>query len=582
VRFRWFPAWAVVPGVLALGVLLFLPGITCPLLLDDYLHTAMIRGTFPARRGPFDLYNFIDDSVRRAFFEQGGLPWWASPNIKLKFFRPLSSALLFFDHTYLERPLLMHLHSLLWWVAVVLAARALFRRLFPERVATLAFVIFALAPCHALPLAWLANRESLVALTFGTLGLASYLRFREEGGKLLHATAATALFALAIFSGEYGLCLGGYIVAFEIFRRGDSPLRRALGLLPFVLPAAAYLVLRWHWEYGARGSGFYNDPFVDVVAFLEGAPVRLLALLGDGWASPDLDTLRPRWIVVPAVVVVVALARGPVRRGFESLPAAEKNVVSFMVVGSVLALLPVVSVVPSSRLLEAPMLGIAGGVATFLDFAWFRSVASAEVPGAPAPHPSRAEKLTGIVAILFGFAHLVRGPLMALVTANALHDRAVSFVEHADFVRDHMTDAPNPRLVVVRATEEIFFLPYILRAEGVEAPRLLALTDASHVLLRSKDAHTINATVPSDTSLVREGVGSLFRDDAALLKKGSSSFINGMRATVLESGEEGPTSVRFAFDEDYSSPDLIWVTTGTKTVRTVEPPEVGFGLPVDP
>ena len=37
--------------------------------------------------------------------------------------------------------------------------------------AALATVVFALAPCHMMPLAWLANREALVSFTFGLLGL---------------------------------------------------------------------------------------------------------------------------------------------------------------------------------------------------------------------------------------------------------------------------------------------------------------------------------------------------------------------------------------------------------------------------
>jgi hypothetical protein len=102
------------------------------------------------------------------------------------------------------------------------------------------------------------------------------------------------------------------------------------------------------------------------------------------------------------------------------------------------------------------------------------------------------------------------------------------------------------------------------------------------VLLLSKDLRTLTAIVPSDKSLVHEGEGSLFRDDAAPLRKGSWVSINGVRATVLETGEAGPTQARIAFDEDYDSQSFVWVTTGSKSLRALEPPQPGFGEPVDP
>jgi hypothetical protein len=571
---RWFPEWAVTPTVLIIGALLFLPAVFCPLFLDDYLQAAMVRGTFPARRGPFELYNFIDDSVRRALFEQGALPWWTAPNIKLKFLRPLSSAILWFDHSYLQRPVLMHLHSLAWWMAASLAARVLFRRLFSERVATIAFIIFALAPCHALPLAWLANRETIVAVTFGTLGLASYIRFRRDARSTADgwtwAAVSAACFSLAMLSGEYAICVGGYVVAFEVFRRGDTLLRRGVGLLPFALPAGAYLVCRQLGGYGARSSGFYTDPFFDASAFLDVAPTRLLGLVGDGWVSPEFDLYRPHWLGLPALAIPIALVYGPVRRAFDSLDEARKNAVSFMAVGSVLSLVPVLSVIPSCRLLEASMLGIAAAVASFLDIAWFRREAL-----------GRVDRRMGLAGLLIGFAHLVHGPAMCAVAGSAVYRRASGFVEHASFVRDNVNDFPGQRLVFVRAPEELLFLPYALMAEGVSPPKLLAMTDAPHVLLLSKSSRTINALVPSDKSLVRLGEGTLFRDDTMPLKKGSTFTFNGMRATVLEMGEAGPTSARFVFDEDYDSSDLEWATTGSKVLRTLDPPGVGFGLPVE-
>ena len=167
--------------LLLVGALVNLPALRSPFLLDDYLHASMVDGTFPVPRGPFDLYNFVNDADRTILIERGLLPWWSHPRLVIRFFRPLSSALVRADHHFFgDRPLPLHVHSFGWWAAAVLAARALFQRFFTERVSWIATVIFALAPRHALPLAWLANREALVSLTFGAPGIAAYARFRER------------------------------------------------------------------------------------------------------------------------------------------------------------------------------------------------------------------------------------------------------------------------------------------------------------------------------------------------------------------------------------------------------------------
>src|SRR5512133_3763042 len=50
--------WLALGLLFLIGALVYLPALRSPFLLDDYLHASMIDGTFPARRGPFDLYNF--------------------------------------------------------------------------------------------------------------------------------------------------------------------------------------------------------------------------------------------------------------------------------------------------------------------------------------------------------------------------------------------------------------------------------------------------------------------------------------------------------------------------------------------
>src|SRR5580692_3272131 len=176
-------AWTGMTLLLGLGVVLFWPALRAPFFLDDYMQAAMVGGTFPSPRfGAFDLYDFVNDGNRALLYERGVLPWWAEPNLQIRFLRPLSSALLWVDHpVFAGSPLPQHVHSLLWWVATVFAARALYRRLLAPRVALMATILFALAPCHTFPIAWLANREALVSVAFGIPAFDAYLKWRDAG-----------------------------------------------------------------------------------------------------------------------------------------------------------------------------------------------------------------------------------------------------------------------------------------------------------------------------------------------------------------------------------------------------------------
>src|SRR5258708_37742746 len=105
----------------------------------------MIEGSCPIHRGPFNLYDFIDEAERPVLIDSGMLPWWAHPELRIRFLRPLPSALRWTEQRLFGRsPAPPHLHSFLWWVAAVLAAHRLFGRLPSARAALMATAIFAL------------------------------------------------------------------------------------------------------------------------------------------------------------------------------------------------------------------------------------------------------------------------------------------------------------------------------------------------------------------------------------------------------------------------------------------------------
>ena len=186
-----------------------------------------------------------------SLFDRGVIPWWTDPRLVVCFLRPLPSALVWADHLLFgAHAVWPHLHSLLWWALGTFGVAVLLRRSFGLRAGLLGTLVFALAPCHAIPLVWIANREALVSTALGVWALVSYERWREEH-RPRDGAASLLLFALATLAGEYTLGFVGYAVAIELTVRRQPIARRALGVLAFVVPVAAYLAVHLALGYDA-------------------------------------------------------------------------------------------------------------------------------------------------------------------------------------------------------------------------------------------------------------------------------------------------------------------------------------------
>jgi hypothetical protein len=564
--------------LLAIGAALFSPAVLAPLFLDDHLQGAMVEGTFPAHRNAFNLYDFVDDGDRAALTDRGLLPWWSHPKLTIRFFRPLSSALLWVDHRVFSHAALpMHLHSIVWWVAAVLAVRFLYKRIFSPRITLLATAVFALAPCHALPLAWVANRETLVCLVFGALALGAQARWRDDR-RPRDAAIAAVLFALALLGGgEYALCFGGYVLAMDVTRR-EGLLRRLSGWGPFLVPAIAYLAVRGALGYGTAGSGFYSDPIHDPAEFLAGAPWHAVALLATGWLTIDSEAWRlgiARWLLAAIVCAVAAGLVVPVKRALAALPTPSRNAAIWLLVGSVLALVPTLAVVPARRLLGVSMVGVAIVVAIVIERAWFPA------EGEPTVSRGRDASLASLAALALGFAHLVHGPGTSWLQSRQHRLDAADFASRVAWLRERVGGPTTKAEVgVMRGMAGVFFAPFALDPRGRSPRRWCVLAQAGHVLALRRDARTLDLVATEGRSLFPIGERNLYRNEAAKLRAGDELVVRGLHVTILEVGEAGPRSARFVFDSDPGK--LVWISDMFDETKEVELPHQGFGEPFDP
>jgi hypothetical protein len=561
----------------AVAVLIHVPGLRTPLLLDDYTQRAMAEGRYPSPPGPFQLYDFIDDANRATLLDRGILPWWSHPKMVMRFLRPLSSALLWVDYRVAGgHPLWGHIHSFLWWAAACFAVHALLRRLFSARVAWLGVAIFALAPCHALPLAWMANREELVSTALGTAAFAVYLRWREER-RGRDGWLSLALFSVAALAGEYTLCFTGYIVAAEVVLRRESIPRRLVGLASFAIPVAAYMVAHKLLRYGAFGIGYYHDPIGDLGSYASSAPRRLGVLVGTAWLGiNDVAWLNePGWKLAVLTMGAAALLVVPIARMLRDLDPLRRGRALTMLIGSLLSMAPVMAVDPSVRLLEVPMVGVSAVVALLVDHAWF--------PSQPRPRRGAAE-LTELVVLGLAFIHFFRAPLDTWLAQASTRTWASAFATRLSTLSDRTEGKSTVMVLRANISQAIFFAPLVVDpGDGVDGAdvRVRTLTLRSgRCLLRRTSARAFEL-VGGAGGLFPTGPDDLLRD--VPLHQGERVDLDGMRVTLLEVRDDGSARrARFEFDRDLDDPSMLWLVDGTSGFHEQKLPAIGFGELLDP
>lgn len=382
-----------------LGMALFLPALLVPFAVDDWWHLAMLEGNpVLAPRAPWDLFRFTFEGSDAGPIQGSIAPWWASEGFRAVFFRPLTAWSHAADHAIWGRSAVgHHVTSLLLYGGLAAAAAALFRDLAGPRavlVGALAAVLYAVDEAHVWPVAWLANRNALLAVVFSVLTLLAHRRWRAGGRGWLGVSLLC--FALGLASGEAAFATVAFVCAHEIVMGKGAGLRRLLPALPALGLAAGYLVLWKLGGYGTHDSGMYLDPFARPGRFLGFAlptrvPLMMLAALSP--IPVDMSFLltdRQTAIAGAVAAALVALLVVPM------WPVIRRDRVSrFLALGGLGALVPVAATFPSGRLLLLPTVATAWIVARYATEAW----------------AGRANRRFASLLLLF---HLVLAPLGAI------------------------------------------------------------------------------------------------------------------------------------------------------------------------
>lgn len=499
---------------------------------------------------------------------QGALPWFADPNMSVRFFRPLSSLLFALDmKLFRDAPALAHAHSLLWFFAALAAVKLLLCRALPGAVGALALLIFAIDEAHWSPIGWLANRHALVAVVPVLFGLVAHLRWREEGWRP-GLPLSLGGFTLGLLGGETALQVLAYLAAYELV---GAPRRRLAGLAPATLLVLIYLGFYQALGFGAHSAEHYINPLDAPKEFLTAALTRVPTLVADafGGLSSDLAVAHPALKTVAPLVgaFVIAAVAWLLAVVWRHLAEPEARAARWLALGAGLSFLPAAAGPVGSRLLLAPTVGTAAIVAILL----FRL---------PSVAAGSARRFARVGRIWLLVVHLVAAPLslpLALFSLGRIADRVEAL---ATGIRQEIRSGKLPAreidVIVVNVPDLAAGLyPYFVLLRDpqttVHSWRGLSASTRDHLLTR---------TGPRSFTLEVQGgpffstePESLFRSSRDPLPPGRRVHLPGLDIEVLS-----PRAIDVKSDRALEDPTLLVLGWLDGSIRRLPVPRIGESL----
>ncbi|MDP1916639.1 MAG: hypothetical protein Q8L14_10350 [Myxococcales bacterium] len=514
------------------------------LFMDDYFLQLLVEGATTVPGSRLDLFAFASGDAQhlRPLIEHGPFPWWTSPTLRLHFFRPLTAVLANLEHLAFGRAFFWHhLHSLLWYLGLVAAVTALLRRALgaASLVAALAAVLFAFDDAHWMPVGWLANRNALVATVPALLGVLAHTRWREHGwwpGLPLSLLGS----ATGLAGGEAALGALAYLAAYELTIGPGSWGARARALLPSAVVGLAYVVVTRAVDAGTSGSGMYNDPLGEPLAFLANAPERTLTLIGAQFLAQFAEAAAFFPAARPALVgnglAALAMMGWVTRALWPALGEQERRGLRWLTLGAALSLVPVVATHPSNRLLLMPSIGGAALVAVVLRHGFDRLRPRA------VRFAAGLLLVTNVVLSVVGWG----GAYLIFATFERLHFASVMQTELSDA-------ALQGRVVVFAAPEPVtgFYVSPARAWYGKPAARAwltLSYAPYDHQLTRTA-TDTIELEV-IDGRMLETTFERLMRSPALPLQVGTTVKLDGLTVEVLALDRGLPSRLGLQFDED--------------------------------
>jgi hypothetical protein len=542
---------------------------------DDYIHELIAQGSTQIKgfiRAPLDMYRFTSGEHTPELMREGILEWWADPEAKLAFLRPVAALTHYVDYRlWPSQPWLMHLHSLLWAALLLTGLLQLYRKLItPRWVCALSMFIYALDDARGWFVSWVAARNAVVATAFSIWALWFYHRARSEGykpGILL----SLLLFTLSLFSNEGAVSILGYMLAHALFLEHGPLPRRLLGLSPHVAVLLAWRIAYRILGYGVAHSGLYFDPFNDTTRFLaallERAPILLFSQVGGPWsdafsvmfAFPALQ----RMLMLVAALVLLTL-------GYVLWPIFRRDPLArFGAAGALLSLLPASATFLADRLLSWVAIGasivLARLIAVYID--------EREVLNATALRALVLPPLMLYLVLSKTIVDPVCLPWRARgnrVVRDSL-DRAFASIPSSPSIRGKRVVYINPVAVPQAA-----YLPIERAGRGVPRPAAQCLLATAEAELRVERIDTRSLRVRQRGGFLQSPGSRLFRNPERRFERGARINLDWFEIEVTDLTVDGrPAEIIARFDRPLEDSSFLWRRWDGAGQAPFVPPAIG-------
>lgn len=386
-----------------------LPALLTGYFGDDYVHHALLSPDLSVPRADdwslFGLFSWVDGNParNRILMDFSLIPWWTDENMHYAFWRPLSELTHWIDHQlWHQSPALMHLHNIVWYLALGGMLTFFYRRAGLSPVAvTVALLAFLLDSTHGFTVAWIANRNALIAAFCGVLSLHTFIAWREQDHR---ASLLMSLFfySASLLAAEMGISTAAYLGAYALTRDPQGVRRGLTVLLPYVLITVAWWVIYKLGHFGANSSdAYYIDPIESPLLFLGKLVERVPILLFSQWGLLPAEIYGFSPGPIPVYVVIASVFVAGVTMLL--LPLLRHHAhARFWGLGMLFSLAPIASALPHDRNLLMVGIGASALLGMLFEQLRDRAVASRW-------HRRSVKGLLGV--------HLLIAPLLLPLTA---------------------------------------------------------------------------------------------------------------------------------------------------------------------
>lgn len=554
--------------LMVLSMILSAPALRWGIYVDDYLQRLILLGkpflgyvTDPW----FGLFDFIpaDPARQQAWQDAGLLPWWSHPEIRLGFFRPLAAAAHILDYSLWPNNFVMqHAHNLIWYALGVLTIALAYRRTFKSAVAAgLAAMMFAVEDSHAMPVAWLAGRNSLMTLFFAGLALLMHIEWRKTRAWVYFPLALTA-FAAALLSGEAALGITAYFFAYQLFLDQGTLIKRMAYLVPYGILVVAWRVAYQALGFGVIGSDVYLDPLGTPLDFSLAVLERIPILMLSQWAQFPIDL----WGIFPrgyqlaltaagfaAMVILVLLFRRLLKASAEA---------RFWALGMLVSLIPLCAGPPMDRMLIFAGIGAFGLLAGLADQVFFSEAKSGWL-------------FSGAIALLL-VIHLALAPVLLPLRIWYMGP-IFNIDKRIELAFPHDDDLKRQSVIFINGNE--MFVDYIViirSAEGGVVPGRLTFLAPMWRKLTLKRLDDATLLIRPEEGFIPRPIDRLVRRLDPPFRPGQKIAGKDFTVEVLEVTPDGrPAAAVFHFHRPLQDPSLRFMFFAPTGLKRFELPEVG-------